>query len=188
MARHRLILGLVATFCATTVAAEERRQLGPHEHGRSVLDIAVEGTRVAMELRAPGIDIVGFEHPAETDEQRAALERAEAALADPLALFVPPPAAGCRLGQATVELETEDHGEEHAGAAPHAEDGDGHADFHAGYALECGDPRALDSITFAFFERFPGAREVGVTLVTEHGQTAFEVEREAPRARLGAVM
>ena len=49
-----------------TAQAAERRELGAHEHGHSKLNLAVEGTLVVMEIAAPGLDVLGFEHPAET--------------------------------------------------------------------------------------------------------------------------
>jgi len=117
MKRAMVVVGLLASLPA---AAEDRRELGAHEHGHSVLNIAIEGHRVAMALMAPGADIVGFEHPAATEEQRAAVEQAEAALADPLSLFVLPADAGCTLESATVALEHEEH--EHAdGDEEHAD-------------------------------------------------------------------
>jgi hypothetical protein len=153
-----------------------------------------------MELMAPGMDIVGFEHAPETDEHKAAVAQAEAILRDPLALFVLPGDAGCAIETAAVELEAEDehegeHGEEHAeeenaeeGAheEPHAEhEGDAsHTEFHAEYAITCDSPDDLGTIEFVFFERFPGAEEIEVTVITESGQTRYEVERDAPRIDL----
>jgi hypothetical protein len=191
--RGTAALALAGALAATVAAAGDRRELGAHEHGHSTLAIAVEGTRVAMELAAPGADIVGFEHTASTDEQKAAIEQAKAALADPLALFAPPAAAGCRVATAAVELETgEHHRDEHAEGAAHGEaahaEGEGHAEFHAEYTLDCADPVELGSITFAFFERFPGAEEVAVTLLTDRGQTSYEVTRAAPRLMLDRLM
>lgn len=189
--RGCLILGLAAGLAATTAAAvaQERRELGAHEHGHSALNIAVEGKRVSMELRAPGKDIVGFEHEAATDADKAAMKRAEAALGDPLSLFVLPSAAGCKLAAAEVGLAEEDHhaeGHDQHAKDEEAEEGE-HAEFHAEYALDCADPTRLDAITFAFFERFPGAEEVEVTLVTPSGQSTFEVERGQPRLKLDRV-
>ena len=46
-----------------------------------------------MELVAPGMDIVGFEHVASTDEQKAAVEKAKAKLTDVLSVFKLPAAA-----------------------------------------------------------------------------------------------
>jgi Protein of unknown function (DUF2796) len=186
------------TLGALQAAAEERRQLGAHEHGHSVLNIAIAGDRIEMELMAPGMDIVGFEHAAETAEHKATVEDAEAMLSDPLALFVMPGDAGCAVETATVELEAEDehegqHGEEDA-AAQHAEEGEhedaehegeeSHTEFHAEYAITCSSPGDLRTIDFVFFERFPGAEEIEVTVITESGQTRYEVERDAPRIDL----
>lgn len=185
-----LVAGLVATF-GGAAQAEERRELGAHEHGHSKLSMAVEGTRVVMEVAAPGLDILGFEHPAETAEEKAAVEAGKAALADPLSLFVMPAAAGCRVVEAVVLLEQEEHeqeheAEEHAGEAheDHHDD-DLHSEFAARYTLDCADPGALTDITFAWFDRFPNGKEVEVTLVTDKGQTSFEVERGDPPLAIG---
>jgi Protein of unknown function (DUF2796) len=200
MTRSMAILATACALGASQAVAEERRQLGAHEHGHSVLNIAIEGDRIEMELMAPGMDIVGFEHAAETDEQKAALAEAEANLSDPLALFVLPVEAGCGIETAAVELEAEnehegEHGEEHA-EEEHAEEGEhaqehteheggaSHTEFHAEYAIICDSPENLGTIEFAFFERFSGAEEIEVTVITEDGQTRYEVERAAPRLDL----
>jgi hypothetical protein len=179
---------MVLVVVALPAAAEERRELGAHEHGHSVLNIAIEGGAIAMELIAPGADIVGFEHAASTAEQRAAVEQAHAVLADPLALFVLPAHAGCALESAEIALETEEHEDEHAeehdaDAEEHGHEAS-HSAFHAEYAISCASPDHLGSIGFAFFEPFPGAREIEVTVITENGQTRYEVERDAPRIDL----
>lgn len=190
--RGCLIVGLAAALGATVATAqEERRELGAHEHGHAALNIAVEGKRVAMEFRAPGMDVVGFEHEAATDADKAAVRRAEAALKDPLALFVLPSAAGCKVVTAKVGLEAEEEheaghveGERHVRGEAAVEEGE-HTEFHAEYALDCADPGRIDAITFAFFEMFPGAEEIEVTLLTERGQTSYEVERDRPRLAIG---
>jgi len=179
--RSSAVLALLGALVGTAAAAEERKGLDAHEHGRSTLDIAVGGTRVVMALRAPGMDIIGFEHPAATDEQKAAILRAKTALADPLALFVLPRVARCELAEAAAEFEAEDHEQERAGTARAGAEEDGHAEFRAGYALDCADPGALDWIIFRFFERFTNAGVLEVTLVTGHGRAAFRVRRAMPR-------
>ena len=67
---------------------------------RGTLNIAIEGARLTMELEAPGADIVGFEHKAKTEQQKAAVEKAKQQLAEPQALFKLPAAAGCVLKEA----------------------------------------------------------------------------------------
>ena len=117
-------------------AAAETRQLDAHQHGHGALNIAVEGAIVAMELEVPGADIVGFEHKAESDEDRAAIDAAIAQLAQPLDIFVIPAAAGCTVTAAAVELigdedqhEDHDHGA-HKDDHKHDEDHAEHEDEH----------------------------------------------------------
>lgn len=157
---------LIATaITATPVIAEETRQLDAHEHGVGQLDIAIDGQQIAMELHAPGADIVGFEYAAESAKDLAAVDAAVAKLSAPLALFVLPEAAGCGIVEASAGLESEEeheeHGDEHAddehakdehGEHGHDEDGhdedehdddehaeDGHAeDGHDDHADESG--------------------------------------------------
>ena len=188
----RTLTALGVLIAATAVAhATERRQLGAHEHGHSKLNIAVEGTSVVMEVAAPGLDVLGFEHPPETEADKAAVAAGTAALADPLSLFVLPAAAGCQVTEAVVELAQEEHDHDEAEAAgeAHAHEHDHeeelHSEFSGRYTLACADPAALTEIAFAWFDRFPNAKEVEVTLVTAKGQTSFEVERGDPPLAIG---
>ena len=187
-------LSLIALVAASPAFAEGTRQLDAHEHGVGTLNIAIEGTTVAMAFEAPGADIVGFEYEAKSDADLAAIDAALARLAAPLDLFVMPDAATCTVVMAKAELEGEDGHEEHADGThevhddedhdheDHADHGDeaGHTEFHAEYTLNCDNPKMLTEITFAYFETFPNAKEVEVQLITSFGARAFEVERDAP--------
>ncbi len=99
-------LPLVVALLASPTFAQEIRQLDSHEHGVGELNIAVDGNIVAMELRAPGADIVGFEYAAKSAEDRSAVDAAVATRARPLVLFVLPSAAECNVIQANTELES----------------------------------------------------------------------------------
>ncbi|WP_227268411.1 zinc uptake protein ZrgA [Roseobacter weihaiensis] len=185
-------LSLVALFAlaANPVSAEETRQLGAHEHGVGQLDIAFDGTQIAMELRAPGADIVGFEYEAQSVDDRAKVDAAVATLARPLDLFSLPSAAGCSVVQASASLESEEEHESHGDAHAHEDHGDedhadhaheaGHTEFHAEYLVNCADPAAASVISFAYFDTFPNALELEVQVISDKGATAFEVERDAP--------
>jgi len=178
--------GLVAAL-AWTAQAEERRELGAHEHGHARLNVAIDRSALAMEIEAPGMDVLGFEHPAESEQDKAAVEAAKAVLADPLALFVPSPAAGCRVVEATVTLLQEEHEHEEAaeaGAGHHDEPT--HSELRGQYALECSDPDALAQLAFAWFDRFPNAQAVAVTMLDARGQSSWEVERGDPPLAIGA--
>ena len=211
MKKEILVAGLMWCGAASFALAEgEKRELGAHEHGHSALNIAIEGDRVEMELMAPGADIVGFEHEAASADDKAVVAQAKAVLGEPLALFGFTDAAGCAVETAAVEIEGEehmdDHGDghgdeahaeeehheegEHADADHEAHEGEAsHNEFHAAYALTCSAPDALDAIDFAaFFETFAGAEEVEVTVISEKGQSSYEVERDAAVVDLQGVM
>jgi hypothetical protein len=185
---------LAAALTATPLLAQETRQLDVHEHGVGLLNIALDGQQVAMELHAPGADIVGFEYVAESAQDRAAVDAAIATLARPLSLFALPDAAGCSVVQAAAELESEedhdDYGDAHAhddhapddnseeGHEDHADEA-GHTEFHAEYLLTCADPTRITEIGFAYFDAFPNALEVEVQFISDAGAKSFEVERNA---------
>ncbi len=179
-------IALLLPLLATPVLAEDTRGLNAHEHGVGTLNIAVDGNTVAMEFHAPGADIVGFEYAAESAQDRGAIDAAVATLAKPLDLFVIPSNAECSVTQASAALESEDAHDDH-GHEDHAEahaDEDSHTEFHAEYILTCGNPNAIDEITFAYFEMFENAREVEVQIVTTSGAQALEVERDSPKLDL----
>lgn len=205
-------VSLIALITAFPAFAEDSRQLDAHEHGVGTLNIAIEGTTVAMTFEAPGADIVGFEYAAESDTDLAAIDAAVATLGAPLDLFVVPDAAGCSVVDAQAELESEDEDGDHddeghvddgheehddedhddhakEGHDDHGHDdhGDeaGHTEFHAEYTLTCDAPDALTKMTFAYFAAFPNALEVEVQIITASGAQAFEVERDAPVLDLG---
>jgi hypothetical protein len=195
MRNESWIVAVMAMLIACSAGAEERRELGAHEHGHSILNIAIEGETVAMELMAPGADIVGFEHEAESAEDEAALEAAEVKLSDPLSLFVMPSEAGCTVETAAVEIEEDAHQAEAHDEAHHdeaEEHGDEHvaehSEFHVEYRLACPEPGELGTIRFGYFEAFPNAMEVEVNVITEKGQSSFEVQREAPILNLGGLV
>lgn len=138
-ARRRLSVRQTAAAIGAVTALGAAQAFGQaalpaHVHGVSALDVAVDGATIEMALRAPGADIVGFEHAPETEEDTAALEAAAETLADPISLFSPSAAAGCAVETVTVSapyLDTDDdeHGHGHGhGHDDHAHDDHGHDD------------------------------------------------------------
>ena len=77
-----VILSAVACNCCTAWAAG-----GAHEHGAAELLLSSEGRDVQIIFNAPAQSLVGFETAAVTEEQKAAVARAEAILMAPRDLF-----------------------------------------------------------------------------------------------------
>ena len=126
----RIALTALAGLAAPMAMAEEQRGMGAHEHGVSQLELAIEDGTLTLALRAPGADIVGFEHAARSDEDKAAVDAALSLLRQPEAVFALPEAAGCTLVEADAGLEGEgDHGhEDEHGHDDHDHDEHGHDD------------------------------------------------------------
>jgi Protein of unknown function (DUF2796) len=188
-----------AILSATSAFAQEaKRDLGAHVHGQGALDIAIEGTRLVMELRAPGADIVGFEGKAETPEAKNAEAAVIAILEKPLALFGLPAAAQCRLVSAKVTVGEDDDdghtkqaapskaGEAPAPAAKEAHAEHDHSEYHADYEFACAKPDLLTAIDIGFFKAFPKAQKLTVQIITAKGQSVTETTPAKPRVALGA--
>jgi hypothetical protein len=188
MRRVTAVAATILVLASAEGAAETVRQLDPHQHGHGTLNLAIEGQTVQMELEVPGVDIVGFEHKAETAEDGAKMEAAEKTLAQPLALFTLPDEAGCKITAAKVfsvgatesdhDAREDDHQDHTEGLEHEAEQEGEHSEFHGEYALLCSNVAAITAISFPYFEVFPNSAELAVTLITEKGQKAFEVNRE----------
>ena len=144
--------------CLTTVGAmligsqayAAERELDAHQHGHGYLNIAIEGSTLYIGLETPGADIVDFEHPARSDDDKAAIEDAKGRLSDPIGLFGIPAEASCTLVEVSVEpvgyglgMDDDDH-DEH-GHDEHAEDAHDDHDEHAGDAHDDHDEHAEDA-------------------------------------------
>ena len=187
---------------ASPLAAEQavHRQLEAHVHGQGSLNIAIDGNKLDMELKAPGADIVGFEHAAESTAQKAAVEQAKVALAEFLNLFKLPGNANCKVDKADVAVRTEEHhhhDDEHADAGKKAADGakdedhdehDGHSGFHARYLLTCAAPANLTALETTYFKAFAGAQALNVSVVTPKGQSQMQLTRDKTILALAGLM
>ncbi|WP_271879382.1 ZrgA family zinc uptake protein [Phaeobacter italicus] len=138
---------LIALLAVAPALAGESRQLGTHEHGVGLMNMAIDGDVLAIELNVPGADIVGFEHAATAEADRAAVERALAVLADPANLIALPAAAACRMDEAVAHLlgDTEAASDEHAAHDDHAHANHDHAsDGHDDHDHDSHDHAAHD--------------------------------------------
>lgn len=169
--------------------AGENRQHGAHEHGVGKLDIAQEGGALQLELDSPAINIVGFEHEPNSEDDHHALERALAQLKKGAGLFTLPKSANCRLVDADADTPLMDHDEEeahhesehhdehaeHAGHHKHEHEPGhdrAHSDITARWRFDCAHPDALDRLGVNLFKAFPLTERLQVQYITERGQGA----------------
>ena len=170
-----LIFG-ITIITSYPLLAESTRQLESHEHGVGQLEVAIEGQKIAIDLHAPGADIIGFEYVAESSKDRKAVDTAITILGKPLDLFLISSDAKCNVMQAAAELESDDEQDEH----DEHQEKSAHTEFHASYILNCMNIAAMTEIKFAYFDLFPNAKELEVQMISDVGAFTFEIEREEP--------
>lgn len=166
-------------FVSVAHAEKEKEEMSTHVHGQGSLAIVVEGNNLQMELVVPGMDIVGFEHEADTARQKRAIEAALSKLKDPVSLFVFPDTADCSVISADAKLVAEEHEQDPAQAVKIEEidEDDQHSEFWASYALTCGDAEQIKSINFRFFDHFRDSWELDVSFIDADGESTFAVSR-----------
>lgn len=164
---------LIALLAAAPALADESRQLGTHEHGVGLMNMAIDGDVLAIELNVPGADIVGFEHAAKAEVDRAAVERALAVLADPANLIALPAAAACRMDEAVAHLlgDTEAASDEHAAHDDH----DDHDHANHNHASDGHDDHDHDSHDHAAHDHDSHEHD-------DHGEAAHADHDEAHHA------
>ncbi|MFJ2985760.1 MULTISPECIES: DUF2796 domain-containing protein [unclassified Pseudomonas] len=146
--------------------------LGAHEHGVAKLNAVLDGNTLELELDSPAMNLVGFEHSATRDADKAKVAAVRQQLEQPLKLIALAAAAGCK--EDAQELESplfgdaakDDDGDEH---------GHGHSDIGAHYQLNCSAPEKLTQLDLTpLFKTFPATQKVNVQLIGPNGQKGVE--------------
>ncbi|WP_054886544.1 DUF2796 domain-containing protein [Pseudomonas sp. NBRC 111130] len=149
--------------------------LGAHEHGVARLNAVLDGNTLELELDSPAMNLVGFEHMASSDADKAKVAAVRQQLEQPLKLFALASSAGCKEDQQELEsplfgdaAKADDDGDEH-------EKGHVHSDINAHYQLTCATPEKLNQIDLApLYKAFPATQKINVQLIGPNGQKGVE--------------
>jgi Protein of unknown function (DUF2796) len=176
-AARRGALIVVVTACSSITAAHAAGHA--HVHGVARLDVAVEPTRIVLQLSSPLDNLLGFERAPRTDEERKQAAAGVDRLRKP-DLFQADPVGACTLKSATLastalKLGNPDPAEEEAG----------HADIDGTFELACRDATAVKFIDVDLFQ-FARMQRVEVQVVTPRAQFKRELQRPARRIDLQA--
>jgi len=181
---RRLLLALPFALLPLTMAHaaddhdHEHGSLGAHEHGVGTMNVALDGPTLELDLDGPSVNIVGFEHIATTDADKAKVDSARTQLENPLALFSLPKAAGCVVEAQDLDSPLFEAAPEEAGAAKTEHH---HSDIEAHYAFTCSNPEALKALDLTqFFKTFPGTHKIKVQMIGGSGQQGSELTPKAP--------
>lgn len=152
----------------------EHGSLDAHAHGAAQLNVVLDGNVLELQLESPAMNLVGFEHNAETDADKAKVAAARSQLEQPTVLFGVN-AGDCSLSQ--TELQSTlfaEHAESH-------EHESAHSDIDAHYTLHCQAPDRLKQLDLAeLFKRFPATEKIQVQLIGPNGQQGLELTPAQP--------
>jgi hypothetical protein len=149
----------------------EHEQHQAHVHGKAELLVAVDFQDLEIVFHSPAINLIGFEHPPETQSEIKQLATAENILQQVDILFILPPEAGCSLQQLNIQLPFEKQSKEnHAG-----HENDSHADFSCHYHYKCQSSARLTGFKAGLFDQFPLLEEIHGQAISGRGQHAFEL-------------
>lgn len=132
--RSVVVLAISSALVAGTALAEIERQHAPHVHGLTSGNLAMDNGDLRLELKIPGINLIGFEHAPRTHEQQAALDGALAFLR--AAEWVQAdPNGNCAVASINAHThgfgaEGHYHGDEHHGHDHHHEHAHSHDQDH----------------------------------------------------------
>ena len=106
------LIGLALLSSSMTLSADEFESHGAHVHGIAQLQIAVEKNTLEMHFESPAMNIVGFEHDVESQEQAEKLKNVLSMLmkGDELFLFT---GGQCSFVEIEIENPFEENHEDH---------------------------------------------------------------------------
>lgn len=165
---------------------EEHGSLEAHEHGVARLNAVLDGKNLELQLQSPAMNLVGFEHAAQSDADKAKVSAARAVLEQPLALFALADAAGCIVTRQALESplfggtahDEAEHDEQQAQGEgeEHEEHHENHSEIHAHYQFACNTPASLERLDLTtLFTRFPATQKIQVQLIGPSGQQGAEL-------------
>ncbi len=178
------------------VEGERLGTAGAHEHGIARLGLAVDGTRLTVDLQLPAESVFGFERAPRSAEERAtvaeALDRLRTGGARLIAF---PDGATCALDSAEVQA-PEGVEDDHAGEDQHAHEDEGHqheedegGEHEEDEASQHEEVRLLATLTCSreplggaslrFADLLPDVVQVDLTVFTAAGEAAGRVAPDA---------
>ncbi len=189
MKRSKLNAVFLATSSALmALSANASDNPGAHQHGHAELQVAVDGNQIDLIFTSPAYNLLGFEHRARTDDQKALVKETEEWLEHtPL---INTPDASCKVASAEVYHEAgdgsgdhHDHGHGSNGHDHHEHnehehsEGYGHSDFEVTQVLNCTGLASAEALLIPLTERFPEIEDLGVQWVWSGGQGSTRLEQ-----------
>lgn len=180
----------IALFTATLLllsAVQAHPSHQAHVHGVGKLDVVLDGQSLSLHLDSPLVNLLGFEHRAQSSADRQAVQDMSQTLRHAAAIFVTSPTAACRLSRvklAATALEPSLLGEADAPktainatftTTTASQTRQDHSDLDADFVFHCAAPQHLQQIDVKLFDAFKNFVQIDVQLVTDRRQSAVKL-------------
>lgn len=183
MTSSKLTNAILAATVLTAGSAFASDNPGAHQHGHAELQLAIDGNQIDLIFTSPAYNLLGFEHRARTEEEKARVTQTTNWLGEtPL---VNTAEAGCMVMNAVVHHQAD--GDDHGHAHDHDdkdedESSSRHSDLEVTQTLSCSGLNPSEELSTPLTERFPEIEHLGVEWVwsggqgsgrLDHGETSF---------------
>lgn len=181
-----LLIGLMA-LSPWVSAGENSGSLDAHVHGTSDLTIAIEGKDIEIEFESPAMNLVGFEHKANSEKDKAIVQKTVVILNKHDSVFSLS-GGSCKLVDSSVNVSSlldahekhsdhDEHGhknEHEHDKHEHDEHSDpkSHSEISASYHFQCDDLDKLSSMDVELFKGFSGIHKIKAMWLSETKQGA----------------
>lgn len=183
----KALSALLCTSLAMPSFAAGFIQHGAHVHGFVTYDIAQDGKDLEVDIYAAGMDVVGFEHDANTEQEKAAINQAHQLLSDYSSILDISPEAQCLVTDNEVNLVKSSLNQQASNTKrnPFVEHST-HSSFEIKYRFNCQKPEQLQQIDTAWFEHFPSTKAISANYFTDTAQNAAELDKDHTSVHLGS--
>lgn len=168
MSHPKLFIVLFFSLIPLTIGAtSSQKSLAPHIHGEGQIDLAANGGQLMMSLIIPSATLMGYEHQAQSDSEKAKLKQTENILTHPIPnIFNLVPENKCQVdGPVAIENVM----------------AEGHAEFRLEIQLKCLKKLEKSKLRFNIFSTFKQLKKISVNLIRANGeinQLTFDKNQE----------
>lgn len=165
--RHKttlIILLLIACFHVVTA---------PHVHGKASMTVVLDQQRLLLTAVMPAHDLVGFEHLAETDEDKTTVKQAVSKL-EQTQQWIHLKAGQCELKSVHVfdplSVEGEHTGDDHHSETENHHHHSDHGDFEVSAEMRCQKPDLINALEVKLHHLFQQIQNIEVQWVVNGKQ------------------
>ena len=177
--KYKIIFVFIVLILSLNIKAENNKSHNSnhatHVHGLAILTLAIEDNMLEIQLESPAMNLLGFEHRANTPEEVQKVEKLETLLNSPEKLFS---IIGTQCEQKEITVDTSgvmnnehehlEHTEEHHPEEHH----ENHSEVIAHYLFSCEKVKNLTDVSTRLFEFFPAIEKINAMWVTQSKQGA----------------